>query len=196
MDAIELLKDDHDKAKKMLEELDATTERAVKAREELFTRLKAELVVHEAIEEEIFYPALREHPKAKDMVLEGLVEHHVVGGHGISGGELGATAAGYQQRIVRVAKLLPSALFGSLLTAVRRYSLQQKRYPAPIILATENHCLISARDQMSRGGLSPSGIGETYSVSARRCSNSSLAFRTNSGLCRNSAAERAITLAA
>src|SRR5215217_8756296 len=67
VDAIKLLKDDHDEAKKMLERLDETTERAVKTRQELFTKLKAELVVHEAIEEEIFYPALKEHAEAKDI---------------------------------------------------------------------------------------------------------------------------------
>ena len=56
----------------------ATTERAVKTREELFNRIKRELTVHEVIEEEIFYPALKEHPRAKDIVLEGYEEHHVV----------------------------------------------------------------------------------------------------------------------
>ena len=40
--------------------------------------LKAELTIHERIEEEIFYPALKSHPKAKDIVLEGYEEHHVV----------------------------------------------------------------------------------------------------------------------
>jgi hemerythrin-like domain-containing protein len=34
--------------------------------------------VHETIEEEIFYPALKEHPKAKDLVLEAYEEHNVV----------------------------------------------------------------------------------------------------------------------
>ncbi len=34
--------------------------------------------MHEAIEEEIFYPALKEHPKTKDLALEGYEEHHVV----------------------------------------------------------------------------------------------------------------------
>ena len=34
--------------------------------------------MHEAIEEEIFYPALKEHPKAKDLVLEAYEEHNVV----------------------------------------------------------------------------------------------------------------------
>ncbi|MEP6475906.1 MAG: hemerythrin domain-containing protein [Actinomycetota bacterium] len=78
MDAVQLLKDDHDKVKKILEDLDTTTERGVKTREELFTKVKRELEVHESIEEEIFYPALKEHPKAKDIVLEGYEEHHVV----------------------------------------------------------------------------------------------------------------------
>jgi hemerythrin-like domain-containing protein len=78
MDAIALLKADHDKVKKLLTELDATTERGVKTREELFATIKGELTVHEVIEEEIFYPALKEHPKAKDIVLEAYEEHHVV----------------------------------------------------------------------------------------------------------------------
>ncbi len=76
--AIEMLLDDHRKVKKLLDELDQTTERGIKTREELFTRIKSELTVHEIIEEEIFYPALKQHPKAKDIVLEGYEEHHVV----------------------------------------------------------------------------------------------------------------------
>ena len=78
MDALTLLKDDHQKMRKLLDELESTTERGVKTREELFARIKGELTVHEIIEEEIFYPALKEHPKAKDIVLEGYEEHHVV----------------------------------------------------------------------------------------------------------------------
>ena len=78
MDALKLLELDHEKVKKILSDLDSTTERGVKTREELFTKVRQELVVHEAIEEEIFYPALKEHPKAKDIVLEAYEEHHVV----------------------------------------------------------------------------------------------------------------------
>jgi hemerythrin-like domain-containing protein len=78
MDALQLLKTDHDKVKKMMGELDSTTERALKTREEGFTKLRQELEVHEAIEEEIFYPALKEHPKAKELVLEAYEEHNVV----------------------------------------------------------------------------------------------------------------------
>ena len=78
MDAIQLLKDDHDMMKKMLTELDSTTERGTKTREALFAKVREELTVHEAIEEEIFYPALKEHPKAKELVLEAYEEHGVV----------------------------------------------------------------------------------------------------------------------
>ena len=78
MDAISLLKDDHAKVKRMLAEGESTTERGEKTRTELFAKLKEEMVLHERIEEEIFYPALKEHPKARDIVLEGFEEHHVV----------------------------------------------------------------------------------------------------------------------
>ena len=78
MDAIALLKADHDKVKELLTRLEDTTERAVKTRAELFATIKGELTVHEIIEEEIFYPELKAHPKAKDIVLEGFEEHHVV----------------------------------------------------------------------------------------------------------------------
>ena len=78
MDALKLLKQDHDEVKKMLSDLESTTERAEKTRTEGLATLKSELEVHEAIEDEIFYPALKEHPKTKDIALEGYEEHHVV----------------------------------------------------------------------------------------------------------------------
>jgi hemerythrin-like domain-containing protein len=78
MDAIALLTDDHRKVKALLSDLESTTERGVKTRTELFGRIKAALTVHEIIEEEIFYPTLKQHPKAKEIVLEGYEEHDVV----------------------------------------------------------------------------------------------------------------------
>ena len=78
MNAISLLEADHVKVKKLLRELGETTDRGVKTRTELFATIKGELTVHETIEEEIFYPELKAHPKAKDIVLEGYQEHHVV----------------------------------------------------------------------------------------------------------------------
>jgi hemerythrin-like domain-containing protein len=78
VDAIGLLKDDHEKMKSLLKELEEAAEQGSPEREQLFATVKEELTVHEAIEEEIFYPALKENPKAKDIVLEAYEEHGVV----------------------------------------------------------------------------------------------------------------------
>ena len=78
MNAITMLTDDHRDVKRLLDELEPTTERGIKTRHELFGRIQELLRVHEIIEEEIFYPALRDHPKTKEIALEGYEEHDVV----------------------------------------------------------------------------------------------------------------------
>jgi len=78
MDALALLKADHEKMRKLLEQLETTTERGVKTRQELFATIKGELTIHETIEEEIFYPALMEMARTRDITLESYEEHHVV----------------------------------------------------------------------------------------------------------------------
>ena len=76
-DPIVLLETDHRRFEKLLADGEATTERAVKRRTEILATLKALLGVHELIEEKILYPALKSHPEARDIVLEGYQEHHV-----------------------------------------------------------------------------------------------------------------------
>lgn len=78
MNVFELLKKDHEKVAGIFEKLDTTTERGVKTREELFTQLKQELDVHTRIEEEIFYPVLKEAKETEDLTLEAYEEHNVV----------------------------------------------------------------------------------------------------------------------
>jgi iron-sulfur cluster repair protein YtfE (RIC family) len=78
MNAFTLLKADHKKVAGIFEKLEPTTERGVKTREELFAQLKNELDIHARIEEEIFYPALKEADETHDVVLEGYEEHAVV----------------------------------------------------------------------------------------------------------------------
>ena len=81
MDALTLLEQDHQKVKKIMGELGKTTERGVKTREELFTKLVKELTVHEKIEEQIFYPAVKDAAKTKkleEIVAESFEEHHFV----------------------------------------------------------------------------------------------------------------------
>jgi len=78
MNAFTLLKEDHKKVGGILEKIDATTERGVKTREELFTQLKTELDIHAEIEETIFYPVLEKHDETRDITLEGIEEHRIV----------------------------------------------------------------------------------------------------------------------
>lgn len=80
MNAIELLKQDHEKVKKLLEELSNTTERAVKKRTELLQKVALELEVHTTLEEEDFYPAFKQ-AGGKDeakMYHEAKEEHRAV----------------------------------------------------------------------------------------------------------------------
>ncbi|HEY8227352.1 MAG TPA: hemerythrin domain-containing protein [Pyrinomonadaceae bacterium] len=78
MNAFNLLKQDHQTVAELLEKIDQTTERALKTREELFTRLKTELDVHAKIEETIFYPALENEEETRDITLEAFEEHRLV----------------------------------------------------------------------------------------------------------------------
>ena len=78
MDAFALLKADHEKVAGILETIDGTTERALKGREELFTKLKEELDIHARIEEEIFYPALEDESETREITLEAYEEHRLV----------------------------------------------------------------------------------------------------------------------
>ena len=74
MDALDLIKQDHKRLKKLLQE---TLEADTPQREERMNHLRTELVAHERMEEEVLYPRLRDEKKAREEVLEGYEEHHV-----------------------------------------------------------------------------------------------------------------------
>jgi hemerythrin-like domain-containing protein len=76
-DALALLETDHRRFEDLLKQGEETTERAKKTRRELLDTLTRELNLHELKEEKVLYPALQQHPAAKDIVLEGYQEHHV-----------------------------------------------------------------------------------------------------------------------
>ena len=78
MNAFELLKKDHQTVSGIFKQLEETTERAVKTREELFGKLKQELDIHARIEETIFYPAIKEAEETHEITLEAIQEHNVV----------------------------------------------------------------------------------------------------------------------
>jgi hemerythrin superfamily protein len=72
MDALELLKQDHQKVKELFEEAE---EAEGKEQQDIFEKIKSELETHARIEETVFYPAVQKHEELKDMVLESLEEH-------------------------------------------------------------------------------------------------------------------------
>lgn len=73
MDALELLKQDHQKVKGLFKEAEKAGEK-----KQLFERIKTELETHTHIEESVFYPAMQKYEDIKDMVLESLEEHKQV----------------------------------------------------------------------------------------------------------------------
>ena len=73
MDALELLKTDHQKVKALFEKAEATEN--AKQQKRIFDQIKIELETHARIEETVFYPAVQKHEELKDMVLESLEEH-------------------------------------------------------------------------------------------------------------------------
>jgi iron-sulfur cluster repair protein YtfE (RIC family) len=76
--ATELLKGQHREVKGLFRRVEGT--RGPRERRRLLERIGQALKIHTAIEEKIFYPAIREiaTEKAEDLVLESLEEHHVV----------------------------------------------------------------------------------------------------------------------
>ncbi len=79
MDAITLLKDDHKTLQRHFRAFESAQPRAKVARTNAVSTALRELAVHSAIEEQIFYPAIREEaPDTLSEVLESLEEHHVM----------------------------------------------------------------------------------------------------------------------
>lgn len=74
-DAIALLKEDHAKVKQSFKEFEKMDHDDHATLEELVRTVCGELKVHTAIEEEIFYPALREALDDDDLMNEAQVEH-------------------------------------------------------------------------------------------------------------------------
>jgi hemerythrin-like domain-containing protein len=78
MKATEFLRKQHREVMKLFKEVEKTE--APRERKRLMTDIANHLKVHTTIEEEIFYPAVKEigTEKAEDMMLEAVEEHHVV----------------------------------------------------------------------------------------------------------------------
>jgi iron-sulfur cluster repair protein YtfE (RIC family) len=80
MNAIELLKADHDKVQALFQQYrDAETGPSQQKRQ-LAEQIFSELEVHSALEEEIFYPAVQAKAEAdiQDLVADSVEDHHAV----------------------------------------------------------------------------------------------------------------------
>jgi hemerythrin superfamily protein len=79
MDAISMLKDDHQKVEQLFKRFEKAGGRAQVEKREVVDRIIEELSVHAAIEEQLFYPVVRATvPGTEDIALESLEEHHIV----------------------------------------------------------------------------------------------------------------------
>ena len=80
MDALTLLKKDHDKVRALFKEAEGLGERATSSRQNLFDEIDEELTLHTQIEEKLFYPEFKrkaEDSEEREEVLEAFEEHAV-----------------------------------------------------------------------------------------------------------------------
>ena len=73
--AVDLLKEDHDKVKKAFKEFEKMDHADTATTQELVRSVCEDLRVHTMLEEEIFYPAVREAIEDEDIMNEAAVEH-------------------------------------------------------------------------------------------------------------------------
>jgi hemerythrin-like domain-containing protein len=79
MDAITMLKDDHEAVEQLFKRFERAGDRAFVEKRAIVDRIIEQLSVHAAIEEQVFYPAVRATvPDTDDLGIESLEEHHVV----------------------------------------------------------------------------------------------------------------------
>jgi hemerythrin-like domain-containing protein len=77
MDAITLLKQDHKIVRRLFRRFERADPTATETQHNLAAQIIEELARHAAIEEELFYPVVREtFPDDEEYVLEALEEHH------------------------------------------------------------------------------------------------------------------------
>lgn len=79
-DAVDMLKQDHERVKRLFQQWEAAPAGQPDRRRQLVHQIIQELVVHERIEEDVFYPAFRDAAgkKGKDIIAHSHEEHEVV----------------------------------------------------------------------------------------------------------------------
>jgi hemerythrin-like domain-containing protein len=79
MDAITMLKEDHQAVERLFKRFEKAGDRAFAEKRKLADQIVEALSRHAAVEEQVFYPVARATvPGTEDVVLESLEEHHIV----------------------------------------------------------------------------------------------------------------------
>ena len=78
MDIFKEIKKEHDEFRKITDEINETTDRAIKTRETKFKKFFINITAHHESEEVVLFPKLKEKKETREMGLERLEEHHVL----------------------------------------------------------------------------------------------------------------------
>lgn len=78
MDILELLKKDHEKVNELFKKIEKTGNKAIKTKQKLLTEITTELKIHTKVEENLFYPKLKEFEETRSIIFESLEEHNLV----------------------------------------------------------------------------------------------------------------------
>jgi hemerythrin superfamily protein len=101
LDAVDLLKADHQKVKKLFDQLDTITKQGASDTEKsaLVAQIRDELSVHESVENEVFFPAVREILRKNDVLQEATEDQEEAGDAIQALGELSAGDPGFDKKL-------------------------------------------------------------------------------------------------
>jgi hemerythrin superfamily protein len=100
-DAVDLLKADHQKVNRLFEQLDTITGQGASDAEKsaLVAKIRDELSVHESVENEVFFPAVREILRKRDVLQEATEDQEEAGDAIQALAELRPSDAGYDKKL-------------------------------------------------------------------------------------------------
>jgi hemerythrin superfamily protein len=101
LDAVDLLKADHQEVKNLFDQLDAITKQGASDIEKgaLVAKIREKLSVHESVENEVFFPAVREILRKNDVLQEATEDQEDAGDAIQALGELNARDPGFGKKV-------------------------------------------------------------------------------------------------